>query len=93
MFWIFILDICFKILLFVVCHILIPFISSVFSQGMYYIHNSFLKSHGCLKSTNCVIDSRWVLKITDYGPTIFRKKEDNDVEEDYKGLLQCKLYK
>ena len=34
---------------------------------MYYLHSSGLGSHGRLKSTNCLVDSRWVLKITDYG--------------------------
>ena len=36
-------------------------------QGMYYLHGSGLGVHGKLKSTNCLVDSRWVLKITDYG--------------------------
>ncbi|KAK7002980.1 guanylate cyclase 32E, partial [Biomphalaria glabrata] len=36
-------------------------------KGMTYIHASELISHGKLKSSNCVVDSRWVLKITDYG--------------------------
>ncbi|XP_064634469.1 atrial natriuretic peptide receptor 1-like [Lineus longissimus] len=37
------------------------------SNGLHYLHSSFLKSHGNLKSSNCVMDSRWMLKITDYG--------------------------
>ncbi|GAB1600318.1 retinal guanylyl cyclase 2 isoform X1 [Argonauta hians] len=36
-------------------------------RGLRYIQNCPLKYHGNLKSRNCVIDSRWVLKITDYG--------------------------
>lgn len=34
---------------------------------MLFLHNSVIVSHGNLKSSNCVVDSRFVLKITDYG--------------------------
>nr|XP_039271928.1 retinal guanylyl cyclase 1-like [Styela clava] len=37
------------------------------AKGMKYIHGSSLKCHGKLKSSNCLVDSRFVLKITDYG--------------------------
>jgi guanylate cyclase 2F len=33
---------------------------------MRYITNSPLRCHGNLKSRNCIVDARWVLKITDY---------------------------
>ncbi|KAJ1522077.1 hypothetical protein ONE63_002388 [Megalurothrips usitatus] len=36
-------------------------------KGMLFIHNSILICHGNLKSSNCVVTSRWVLKITDFG--------------------------
>lgn len=36
-------------------------------KGMLYIHSSVLVCHGNLKSSNCVVTSRWVLKITDFG--------------------------
>lgn len=36
-------------------------------QGVRYLHSSALKFHGHLTSKCCVIDSRFVLKITDYG--------------------------
>ena len=41
-------------------------------QGMTYLHDSPIHCHGHLKSSNCVVDSRWVLKITDYGLREFR---------------------
>ena len=34
---------------------------------MLYLHRSQLRSHGRLKSSNCVVDGRWLVKITDYG--------------------------
>lgn len=46
---------------------------------MTYLHESELRSHGRLKSSNCVVDSRWVLKITDFGLWDF-KESDVDLE-------------
>ena len=36
-------------------------------KGMSYLHASEIHVHGNLKSSNCVVDSRFVLKITDFG--------------------------
>ncbi len=36
-------------------------------EGMIYLHSSPIGFHGRLKSTNCVIDGRFMVKITDYG--------------------------
>ncbi|KAK3597533.1 hypothetical protein CHS0354_018132 [Potamilus streckersoni] len=36
-------------------------------QGMLYLHGSSVGYHGRLSSTNCVIDSHFQLKLTDYG--------------------------
>lgn len=36
-------------------------------RGMRYLHSSSLRIHGSLTSRNCVVDARWVLKVTDYG--------------------------
>ncbi|CAF0987530.1 unnamed protein product [Adineta steineri] len=40
-------------------------------KGMQHIHSSQIGSHGNLKSSNCVVDSRFICKITDFGlPTL-----------------------
>uniref|UniRef100_A0A670Y470 Guanylate cyclase n=1 Tax=Pseudonaja textilis TaxID=8673 RepID=A0A670Y470_PSETE len=36
-------------------------------NGMIFIHNSPLKSHGNLKPTNCLVDSRMQIKLCDFG--------------------------
>lgn len=47
-------------------------------QGMAFLHNSIIAYHGSLKSSNCVVDSRFVLKITDYGLASFRSTAEPD---------------
>ncbi|XP_048360348.1 atrial natriuretic peptide receptor 2-like [Sphaerodactylus townsendi] len=42
------------------------------AQGMAYLHQHRI-FHGRLKSSNCVIDDRWVCKISDYGLQLYRK--------------------
>ncbi|XP_072531268.1 guanylyl cyclase C [Salminus brasiliensis] len=37
------------------------------AKGMSYLHSSNIAMHGRLKSTNCVVDNRMVVKITDFG--------------------------
>lgn len=44
---------------------------------MVFLHNSVIVSHGKLKSSNCVVDNRFVLKITDYGLSSFRSYSDS----------------
>ncbi|XP_068586030.1 atrial natriuretic peptide receptor 1 [Cebidichthys violaceus] len=46
-------------------------------KGMVFLHNSVIVSHGKLKSSNCVVDNRFVLKITDYGLSSFRSECDS----------------
>lgn len=46
-------------------------------RGMQYLHNSDIESHGSLKSTNCVVDSRFVLKISDFGLHFLRTYDDS----------------
>ena len=59
-------------------------------QGMCYIHNSELKSHGNLKSSNCLVDSRFVLKISDYGINALRSRPD-ELEDTY-AFFRCEFF-
>ncbi|XP_050317118.1 uncharacterized protein LOC126751150 [Bactrocera neohumeralis] len=45
-------------------------------RGMRYFHASPLRVHGTLTSRNCVVDARWVLKITDYGLPSFYEAQN-----------------
>lgn len=48
---------------------------------MSYLHSSEIKSHGSLKSSNCVVDSRFVLKIADFGLHSLRSPSDEPNDE------------
>ncbi|KAM7315091.1 atrial natriuretic peptide receptor 1 [Ixodes scapularis] len=52
-------------------------------KGMAYLHSSVLHSHGNLKSSNCVVDSRFVLKITDFGLHCLRSSDNNENHDSY----------
>uniref|UniRef100_A0A672RML1 Atrial natriuretic peptide receptor 1 n=1 Tax=Sinocyclocheilus grahami TaxID=75366 RepID=A0A672RML1_SINGR len=52
-------------------------------KGMAFIHNSVIVSHGNLKSSNCVVDNRFVLKITDYGLSSIRTESDTEDAHSY----------
>ncbi|XP_070537042.1 LOW QUALITY PROTEIN: atrial natriuretic peptide receptor 1-like [Ptychodera flava] len=43
-------------------------------KGLEYLQNCFLRCHGNLKSSNCVVDSRFVLKLTDFGLNELRSR-------------------
>ncbi|CAD5126154.1 DgyrCDS14322 [Dimorphilus gyrociliatus] len=56
-------------------------------KGMLYLHKSILHSNGNLKSSNCLVNERWTVKITDYGLNNFL---DGQIYEDSQ---QYELYK
>ncbi|KAL6118142.1 uncharacterized protein ACO6RY_03000 [Pungitius sinensis] len=55
-------------------------------KGMKYLHLRGL-SHGRLKSTNCLVDGRFVLKITDYGLPMILHSQNITLPEDPQELL------
>lgn len=65
---------------------------------MCYLHSSELRSHGGLKSSNCVVDSRFVLKIADFGLRSLRNNHTNESNTDsdsyayWKGLCNYYFY-
>ena len=34
------------------------------AKGMEYLHKSHLHSHGNLKSSNCLVDGRWTVRVS-----------------------------
>ncbi|MCP3668143.1 MAG: protein kinase [Gammaproteobacteria bacterium] len=38
-------------------------------QGLQYLHQSFMVCHGNLTANNCLVDSHWSVKLTDFGIT------------------------
>ena len=65
-----------------------------FLQGMQYLHRVDIKFHGHLTSCNCVVDSRWVLKITDHGLREFKSPNEQrlsvrggDYQVNYQSML------
>ncbi|KAK3709909.1 hypothetical protein QZH41_020028, partial [Actinostola sp. cb2023] len=44
-------------------------------SGMEALHRSAVHVHGNLKSSNCLIDSRWVCKLGDYGLELLRENQ------------------
>lgn len=46
-------------------------------RGMIYLHESPLRYHGSLCTSNCLIDSRWVVKLSDFGLDAFKKGHED----------------
>ncbi|XP_002168100.2 uncharacterized protein LOC100197876 isoform X1 [Hydra vulgaris] len=44
-------------------------------KGLQYLHNSEIKSHGRLKSSNILVDNRWTVKLTGFGLHSFKSNQ------------------
>lgn len=73
------LPVCCLIWVFFIIHSYI--LPNHFSQGMKYLHHRDI-IHGRLKSRNCVVDGRFVLKVTDYGFNEILISQNIDVDEE-----------
>ncbi|KAG8437216.1 hypothetical protein GDO86_008060 [Hymenochirus boettgeri] len=58
------------------------------ARGMAYLHQHKIY-HGRLISRNCVIDDRWVCKISDYGLTVYRRDEFKELMEKKPANIYC----
>ncbi|KAM7376847.1 hypothetical protein PAMA_013558 [Pampus argenteus] len=56
------------------------------ARGMSYLHQHRI-CHGRLTSLNCVLDDRWVCKITDYGLQVYRREEGGEPLSTYQQRL------
>ncbi|XP_035221552.1 atrial natriuretic peptide receptor 1-like [Stegodyphus dumicola] len=57
------------------------------AEGMNFIHSSKIEYHGCLSSENCLIDGRFVVKLSDYGLRELKKQLPQSDSEDASTLL------
>lgn len=52
-------------------------------EGLLYLHNSPIECHGRLKSTVCVIDSRFTVKLTNFGLNSLHRQVNKQLEESF----------
>lgn len=50
-------------------------------RGMIYLHDSAMRYHGNLCTSNCLIDSRWVVKLSDFGLYAFKNGAELEPEK------------
>ncbi|KAG8201257.1 hypothetical protein JTE90_019895 [Oedothorax gibbosus] len=58
-------------------------------KGLAYLHSGEMVTHGRLRSSNCLVDSHFVVKLTDFGLPSFRHAESlaNSEDKDLKKFL------
>lgn len=57
---------------------------------MIYLHDSPVRFHGALNTSNCLVDSRWVVKVADFGLREFKRgAEDLSLKESSKIREKC----
>ncbi|XP_050310703.1 guanylate cyclase 32E [Anthonomus grandis grandis] len=61
-------------------------------RGMIYLHDSPIRFHGGLHTGNCLIDSRWVVKLSDYGLREFKRGAGENCVND-PAKIRDKCYK
>uniref|UniRef100_A0A8C2DXU5 Guanylate cyclase n=1 Tax=Cyprinus carpio TaxID=7962 RepID=A0A8C2DXU5_CYPCA len=61
------------------------------ARGMAYLHQHKM-FHGRLHSRNCVIDDRWVCKISDYGLMAYRKEDFEYMSSSFQCQNVCRIY-
>ncbi|KAK7455318.1 hypothetical protein BaRGS_00039512, partial [Batillaria attramentaria] len=63
------------------------------AKGMAYLHQSPVHHHGNLRSSNCVVDRRFNLKVTDFGlPSFKRPQVVGGTDDDQHGKLEKLLW-
>ncbi|KAK3533348.1 hypothetical protein QTP70_017171 [Hemibagrus guttatus] len=61
------------------------------ARGMAYLHQHKI-FHGRLHSRNCVVDDRWVCKISDYGLMAYRKEDSEVLSSTFHCGDLCRIY-
>ncbi|XP_015043803.2 speract receptor isoform X2 [Drosophila pseudoobscura] len=61
-------------------------------RGVIYLHESPIRFHGALCTSNCLVDSRWVVKLTDFGLFAFKQGiEDSSMDVQHMSAKCLKL--
>ncbi|XP_064627915.1 atrial natriuretic peptide receptor 1-like isoform X2 [Lineus longissimus] len=50
-------------------------------KGLQFLHESPFKCHGNLKSSNCLVDNRFCVKLGDFAPVSWQRREDRSANE------------